>query len=109
MNEYPVLDGEAPPNLSKPQVAESYQPFTPGIQPTFQFSGPFSGTEGISASSWLKKLQYDLKPYYQSGSPAYASEYIKAIDALLTEEAAEWAEGNPLIQARITNHSPTSD
>ena len=109
MNGYPVSNGEAPPTLSKPQAAESYQPFAPGIQPTFQLSGPFASTEGISASRWLKKLQYDLKPYYQLGSPAYASEYIEALDALLIGEAAEWAEGNPLMQARITKQSPTSD
>lgn len=78
-------------------------------RPTFELSGLFSGTEGVSASRWLKKLQYDLKPYYQLGSPTFASKYIEALDAFLIGEAAEWAKDNPLIQARIPKQSPTSD
>ena len=109
MNGYSVLDGETTSTLANPHMAEPYQPLTPNVQPTFRLSGPFSGAEGISASTWLKKLQYDLKPYYQLGSSAYAFEYIEAIDVLWTEEAAEWAEGNSLMQARITKLSPTSD
>lgn len=108
MNGYPVPDGEAPPTSSKPYTAEFYQPFASGVQPTLRFSGPFSGAEGFHASRWLKKLQYGLKPYHHLGSPVYASEYINAIYALLTGGAAEWAEDNPLIQARITRQSPKS-
>lgn len=32
--------------------------------PVFALSGPFSGSDGLPASRWLKKLQYDLKPSY---------------------------------------------
>lgn len=57
MNGYLVSDGKLPSTSHIFQTAESHQPFAPGIGPTFQLSG---------------KLQYDLKPYYQVGSLAYA-------------------------------------
>lgn len=62
-----VLNGDGTSPSSKPQTAKPYQPLTPSTQPSFRLSGPYSGEDGIPASRWLKKLQYDLKPYYQSG------------------------------------------
>lgn len=109
MNRNHVLNGDGTSPLSKSQITEPYQPLTPSTQPSFQLSGPYSGEDGLPASRWLKKLQYNLKPYYQSGSPAYAFEFINAVDALLTGEAAEWAEETPLMQARINQQSATND
>lgn len=55
----------------------------------------------LSASRWLKKLQSDLKLVAQLGDPSYPREYVNTLDVLLIGEAAEWAEENPLVQARI--------
>lgn len=101
MNKCPVLNAEAIPTFSKPHTPESRQPLAPSVQPTIQLSGPYSGAEELPSSRWLIKLQYNLKSYYQIWSPAYISEYISAIRFLLTGEAAEWAEDNPLMQAKI--------
>ncbi|MCJ1343984.1 hypothetical protein MMC31_002184 [Peltigera leucophlebia] len=75
--------------------------------PVFALSGPFSGSDGLPASRWLKKLQYDLKPSYPPHHPSYPREYVNALDVLLVGEAAEWAEENPLVQTRINKADPT--
>lgn len=57
------------------------------------------------------KLQYDIKPYCQLGSPAYASEFIIAIKNFFWQEKQQNGPRtiNPLMQARITTQSPTND
>lgn len=76
MNGHPVPNGEGFSSLSKSQTTEPYQPLIPSTQLLFRLSGPYSGEDRLPASKWLKKLQYNIKPYYQPGFPTYALEYI---------------------------------
>lgn len=96
------IHGESSWQNKKPGVG-----FGSGPAPVFALSGPFSGSDRLPASRWLKKLQYDLKPLYPPSHPSYFREYVNALDVLLVGEAAEWAEANPLVQVRINKLDPT--
>lgn len=76
MNRHQVPNGEGFPSLSKSQTTEPYQPLIPSTQLLFRFSGPYSGEDRLPASRWLKKLQFNIKPYYHPRFPTYALEYI---------------------------------
>lgn len=77
------------------------------LAPTFALSGKFSGSDGLPASRRLKKLQYDLKPFYPPHHPSYFREFFNALDVLLVGKAAEWAEKSLLVQVRINKANPT--
>lgn len=105
MNKTHILNGDGTPLSSKSETAKSHQSSISNIQPTFPLNGLYSDESGLLASRWLKKLQYNLKPYYQSGFLSYTLEFINKVDAPLTVQAAKWAKNNPLMQVKINKQS----
>ena len=55
--------------------------------------GNFTGRGGESASSWLKKVKYELQNITGEGQTP-PKEYLRAIEFLLTEDAEEWVESH---------------
>lgn len=84
MNGYPVPNGKA---------VESHYPLAPGVKPTFRLLGPFSGAEGLPTQMIETKLQYYINPYCQLGSPAYASEFIIAINFFFDRRSSRMGQG----------------
>ena len=72
---------------SKP--ATGSEPAITKTEPAPVFALAVLGSDGLPASRWLKKLQYDLKPSYPPHHPSYPREYVNALDILLVGEAAE--------------------
>lgn len=101
------IHGENSRQNNKPGIGFGSDVTGSGPAPVFALSGPFSGSDGLPASRWLKKLQYDLKPLCPPSHPSYSREYVNALDVLLVGEAAEWAEANPRVQVRINKLDPT--
>ena len=73
----------------------------------FKFCGFFSGKD-ISAAKWLKKLDWELEGYSVDGTiPPHR--YTQALDLLLTEEAALWAESHPQAVSILASANPTQE
>ena len=81
-------------------------PHTMAFRADFKFCGTFSGKEA-AASKWLKRLNWELKGYAVNGAvPPHR--FIQALDLLLTEEAAVWAESHPQAAAIIAAQAPAA-
>ena len=73
----------------------------------FKFCGFFSGKD-ISAAKWLKKLDWELEGYSIDGIiPPHR--YTQALDLLLTEDAAAWAESHPQAVSILASANPTQE
>jgi len=73
----------------------------------FKFCGFFNGKD-IAATKWLKKLDWELEGYAVSGAvPPHR--FTQAIDLLLTEEAAAWAETHPQAIDILAASEPSQD
>ncbi len=76
--------------------------------PDFALCGPFTGKNGQSATRWLKKLEWELRKHSSAGSIDPA-DFLQAVDLLLADDAAVWAETTPLITQLLETPAPTSD
>lgn len=79
----------------------------PSAKPDFRLCGKFSGKDGQSAARWMKQLEFELSDAGFDGIntiPPFT--FIQAVDLLLVDEAANWAEGTPDVSALLSNPSP---
>lgn len=77
--------------------------------PDFSLCGTFTGKSGQSAVKWMKKLEWELQQHSDDGELISPSAYLKAVDLLLAEEAAMWAETTKCVAELIENPAPTKD
>lgn len=77
--------------------------------PEFRLCGQFNGKDGQSAARWLKKFEWEMAGYADSYGVIPASKYLQAVDILLTEDAAFWAEMDPEVSAILTTASPSQN
>ena len=73
----------------------------------FKLCGFFSGKD-ISAAKWLKKLDWELEGYSVNGTIP-PCRHTQALDLLLTEDAAVWAESHPQAVSILASANPTQE
>lgn len=74
--------------------------------PDFRFCGQFNGKDGQSAGRWLKKFDWEMSGYKIDGQIPPKT-YLEALDLLLIDEAAIWAESTVDIAIMLSNVAPT--
>ena len=99
----PATPANLPATPAIPKMASSLSLF----RADFKFCGFFSGKD-ISAAKWLKKLDWELEGYAANGIiPPHR--YIQALDLLLTEDAAAWAESHLQAISILASPNPTTE
>ena len=70
----------------KTEYVESGHQQAPGSQatpsPQFAFCGTFSEKDNISASRWIKRLEFELKPFQDEHGVVPVRKFISSIDLL---------------------------
>ncbi|SLM40420.1 hypothetical protein LPUS_11218 [Lasallia pustulata] len=77
--------------------------------PDFSLCGPFNGRNGQTAARWLKKLEWELKRCSSTQGTITPAEYLQAVELLLVDDAAVWAETTPGIAELLEDLDPTED
>ena len=84
-----------------------------GNAPDFALCGLFTGKTGQSAARWLKKVEWELEKH--AGDDAGddgsldPSRFLRAVDLLLADDAAAWAETTPGIIELLKHPAPNAD
>ena len=77
--------------------------------PTFTFCGTFSGTGKTSGARWLEKVEHELYGYEDDEGNVPPKQYLKALNMLLVDDAADWAESNSEAPRYLKDPAPTRD
>lgn len=77
--------------------------------PDFSLRGPFNGKIGPSATRWLKKLEWELKRCSSTAGIIILADYLQAVDLLLADDAAVWAETTPGVAELLEDPDRTED
>lgn len=75
-------------------------------RPTFAICGTFSGGKE-SAAKWLKKFDLEIEEYLDDEGHFPPGKYLSTLDVLLTEDASDWSESNP-IAIRLLHEAETN-
>lgn len=107
------MNGYLPNQTSCPKPTESSLSPTAAItqsescRPSFQVCGTFSGSDGIPAARWLRKLEQEFRIQSHHADGIKPVDLLLAIDFLLTGVALKWTEENPVVFATLTKTHPT--
>ena len=73
----------------------------------FKFCDKFIGTNDVSDSKRLRYLDHELRPF-RMNEVVPPQRYLKSVDLLLTDDAAEWTEGNGEVSRLLRLENPTA-
>ncbi|SLM39631.1 Zinc finger, CCHC-type [Lasallia pustulata] len=80
-----------------------------GNAPDFALCGSFTGKTGQSATRWLKKVEWELEKHAGDNGSVDPSRFLRAVDLLLADNAAAWAETTPGIVELLEHPAPNAD
>ncbi|SLM35097.1 hypothetical protein LPUS_04151 [Lasallia pustulata] len=80
-----------------------------GNAPDFALYGSFTGKTGQSAARWLKKVEWELEKHAGDDGSVDPSRFLWAVDLLLADDAAAWAETTPGIVELLEHPAPNAD
>ena len=80
-----------------------------GNAPDIALCGSFTGKTGQLAARWLKKMEWELEKHAGDDGSMDPSRFLRAVDLLLADDAATWAETTPGIIELLEHPAPNAD